>query len=51
MPIASTISDFLIDRNIDYYVFPHNYTESSKESARAAHIEPSRVAKAVVLNS
>jgi Ala-tRNA(Pro) deacylase len=49
MPIASTISDFLIDRNIDYHVFPHDYTESSKESARAAHIEPSRVAKAVVL--
>ncbi|MFT4561560.1 MAG: Ala-tRNA(Pro) deacylase [Gammaproteobacteria bacterium] len=49
MPIASTISDFLIDRNIDYHVFPHDYTESSKESARATHIEPSRVAKAVVL--
>jgi len=49
MPIANTISDFLIDRDIDYHVFPHPYAETATESARAAHIEPRRIAKAVVL--
>ena len=51
MPIAHTISDFLIDCHIDYHVFPHDYTESAQESARVTHIEPSRVAKGVVLAS
>ena len=49
MPIANTISDFLIDRDIDYHVLPHPYAETATESARAAHVEPARVAKAVVL--
>ena len=49
MTIANTLSDFLIDCDIDYHVFPHNYSESAGGSARAAHIDPARVAKAVVL--
>lgn len=51
MPISNTISDFLVDCNIDYHVYPHDYTESVQESARATHIEPSRVAKGVVIAS
>jgi len=51
MPISNTISDFLIDCNIDYHVFSHDYTESAQESARAAHIEPCRLAKGVVMAS
>ena len=49
MTIANTISDYLIDCDIDYHVFPHNYSESAEGSARAAHVDPARVAKAVVL--
>ncbi len=49
MTIANTLSDFLIDCDIDYHVFPHDYSESAEGSARAAHIDPARVAKAVVL--
>jgi hypothetical protein len=29
MTIAHTISDFLIDCDIDYHVFPHGYNESA----------------------
>ena len=49
MAIADTLSDFLIDQDIDYHVFPHAYTESASEAARAAHVPPARVAKAVVI--
>ena len=49
MAIANTISDFLIDRDIDYHVYPHSYTESASESARETHIDPARLAKAVVM--
>ena len=48
MPIADTVNEYLVDRDIDYHVFPHAYAESAEESARAAHVEPARMAKAVV---
>jgi Ala-tRNA(Pro) deacylase len=49
MSIANTVADYLIDCHIDYHVYPHDYAESAREAARAAHVEPARVAKAVVL--
>jgi Ala-tRNA(Pro) deacylase len=49
MAIASRVSDYLIDQGFDYHVVPHPYTESSAESARAAHISADSVAKGVVV--
>ena len=49
MAISHTISDFLIDNDIDYHVYPHRYAEGAIETARASHVNAHQLAKAVVL--
>lgn len=49
MSIASTVSNFLAERDVPYDILTHPHTTSSGESAQASHIPGARVAKSVVL--
>ena len=49
MTIAHTLKSFLESEHVPYEVIPHRHTTTSLRSAGAAHIEASRLAKAVLL--
>lgn len=49
MAISQTVKDFLDTQGVAYSVLAHEHSDSSKESARAAHIPLHQMAKAVVL--
>ena len=49
MAISRTIKEFLDKQGIAYSVLAHEHSDSSEESARAAHIPLHQMAKAVVL--
>ncbi len=49
MGIAITLQQFFDQNGVDYEVVKHTHTESSMESAEAAHVPGDRVAKSVVL--
>ncbi|HYQ72832.1 MAG TPA: YbaK/EbsC family protein [Gammaproteobacteria bacterium] len=49
MAIASTVSNFLRAQDAEYDVLTHPHTATSGESAQAAHVPGSRLAKSVIL--
>ena len=49
MPIAKTLSRYLIEREVPYDVIAHPQTVSSMETAQAVGVPGDRVAKTVVL--
>lgn len=49
MTIAATIADCLAAQDVDYDVLTHPHTATSGESAQAAHVPGSRLAKSVIL--
>jgi len=49
MAIAATVSNYLLAQDVDYDVLTHPHTATSGESAQAAHVPGSRLAKSVVL--
>jgi len=49
MSIASKLESHLKQSSIDYQLVPHRHTESSLDSAAAAHIPEDRLAKAVIV--
>ena len=49
MTIASTVSRFLTDAHVEYDIVSHTHTETAAQSALAAHVPLSQVAKAIVL--
>jgi Ala-tRNA(Pro) deacylase len=49
MAIASTVSNYLRAQDVEYDVLTHPHTATSGESAQAAHIPGSRLAKSVIL--
>jgi Ala-tRNA(Pro) deacylase len=49
MTIASTVSNYLMAQDVEYDVLTHPHTATSGESAQAAHVPGSRLAKSVVL--
>lgn len=48
MTVAKTVVSYLQSRQIPYSVVPHRRTQSSLETAEAAHVSAERLAKAVV---
>jgi Ala-tRNA(Pro) deacylase len=51
MAVAITLEQYLSDHNIDYKLVEHKATSSTLDSAKASHIPPAKVSKAVVLQS
>lgn len=51
MANAMTVEDFLSRHHLPYEKVSHAFTDSSLDSARAAHVPPERVAKGVLLNA
>jgi Ala-tRNA(Pro) deacylase len=51
MASAMTVEDFLSRHHLSYEMVSHAPTDSSLNSARAAHVPPARVAKGVLLNA
>ena len=49
MTIALMLQEYLSDRGVNYEVVPHEHTHTSSQTARASHVPPERLAKAVVL--
>ena len=49
MAIATTVSNYLAEHDVSYDVLTHPHTASSGESAEAAHVPGTRLAKSVVL--
>jgi len=49
MAIASTVSNYLRAQDVEYDVLTHPHTATSGESAQAAHVPGSRLAKSVIL--
>jgi Ala-tRNA(Pro) deacylase len=49
MSIANTVKSYLEAKSIDFEVITHNHTQSSMESANAAHIPSDQLAKAVIV--
>ena len=49
MTIANKLDKHLKEQSVDYQLVPHHHTESSVDSAAAAHIPPERLAKAVIV--
>lgn len=49
MSIPSRVSGYLDQNGLRYEVCAHSHTHSSSESARAAHVPPQQLAKAVIL--
>jgi Ala-tRNA(Pro) deacylase len=48
MAIAKTVEQYLQQHRVSYSLIPHGHSASSKKTVLAAHITPSRVAKAVM---
>lgn len=51
MSIAQSVKRYLETIGVEHQLLPHPQTQSSRETATAAHIPPDHVAKAVILNS
>lgn len=49
MTMTHRIEQFLDERHIPYRVVLHEHTATSLQSAHAAHVDPARLAKAVLL--
>jgi Ala-tRNA(Pro) deacylase len=49
MTIAHTLKNYLDGKQASYELIAHRHTANSLRSAGAAHVDPSRVAKAVLL--
>jgi Ala-tRNA(Pro) deacylase len=49
MTIAHTLKNFLDSKQVPYELIAHRHTATSLRSAGTAHVDPSRVAKAVLL--
>ena len=49
MAIASTVSNYLVAQGVEYDVLTHPHTATSGESAQAAHVPGTRLAKSVIL--
>ena len=49
MAIAATVSNFLQAKDVEYDVLTHPHTATSGESAQAAHVPGTRLAKSVIL--
>jgi Ala-tRNA(Pro) deacylase len=49
MAIAATLSNYLMAQDVEYDVLTHPHTATSGESAQAAHVPGSRLAKSVIL--
>jgi Ala-tRNA(Pro) deacylase len=49
MTIASKLKAHLETHSVDYELIPHPHTESSMETAAAAHVPGDRLAKAVIV--
>jgi Ala-tRNA(Pro) deacylase len=49
MAIATTVSNCLAEHDVPYDVLTHPHTHSSGESAEAAHVPGTRLAKSVIL--
>ena len=49
MSIPDRVQDYLTARGVDYEVVPHPKSESTHETANAAHIPDDHIAKAVVV--
>ena len=49
MSIPSPLSSYLDQRGTRYEICAHAYSRSSAETARSAHVQPSQLAKSVVL--
>lgn len=49
MAIAATVKDYLQKTGTPYSMVPHPHTWSSSDTAKAAHVPPEQIAKAVVL--
>ena len=49
MAIATTVSNYLAEHDVAYDVLTHPHTATSGESAEAAHVPGTRLAKSVVL--
>jgi Ala-tRNA(Pro) deacylase len=49
MSIANTVKDYLAGSSIDYELISHTHTQSSMDSAGAAHVTGERLAKAVIV--
>lgn len=48
MTVAKTVVSYLQSRQIPYSIVPHRHTQSSRETAEAAHVSAEQLAKAVV---
>ena len=49
MPVAQTVKSYLAENQVAYDVIAHRHSASSLGSASEAHIQPGRLAKAVLL--
>jgi Ala-tRNA(Pro) deacylase len=49
MAVVASVARFLDQRRVDYRVVTHLHTDSSSETAEAAHVSGDRIAKAVLL--
>ena len=49
MAIAATVKDYLEKTGTRYSMVPHPHTWSSSDTAKAAHVPPERIAKAIIL--
>ncbi len=49
MCVSQTVMGFLDRRDIDFELVSHRHTHNSTETARAANIQPGKLAKAVLL--
>lgn len=49
MAIAETIQRFLEQHSVEYDLVPHPHTESTHETAEAAHVDEDHIAKAVIV--
>ena len=49
MSISNTVRDYLAGNSIDYQLIAHAHTQSSSDSASAAHVTGDHLAKAVIV--
>jgi Ala-tRNA(Pro) deacylase len=49
MPISTRLESYIKDRGVGYELIPHPHTESSMDTAAAAHVPGDYLAKAVIV--
>jgi Ala-tRNA(Pro) deacylase len=49
MSISNTVKDYLAGNSVDYELIAHSHTQSSGDSASAAHVTGDHLAKAVIV--